>query len=72
MPLRKAWKSVPKPARQLISLVIGGTLIVVGGLLIVLQILVADVELPTDTSITPKNDVRKDRKPDLYNGILKY
>ncbi|NDH80926.1 MAG: hypothetical protein EBY68_02960, partial [Actinobacteria bacterium] len=36
MPLRKAWKSVPKPARQLISLVIGGTLIVVGGLLIVL------------------------------------
>lgn len=38
----------------------------------VVQILVADVELPTDTSITPKNDVRKDRKPDLYNGILKY
>jgi predicted amidohydrolase len=38
----------------------------------VVQILVADVELPTDTAITPKNDVRKDRKPDLYNGILKY
>jgi predicted amidohydrolase len=37
-----------------------------------MQILIADVELPTDTSITPKNDVRKDRKPDLYNGILKY
>jgi len=36
MPLRKAWKSVPKPARQLISLVIGGTLILLGGLLIVL------------------------------------
>jgi predicted amidohydrolase len=36
------------------------------------QILVADVELPTDTSITPKNDVRKDRQPDLYSGILKY
>jgi membrane protein implicated in regulation of membrane protease activity len=36
MPLRKAWKTVPKPARQLISLVIGGTLIVVGGFLIVL------------------------------------
>ena len=36
MPLRRAWKSVPKPARQLISLVIGGTLIVIGGLLIVL------------------------------------
>ncbi|MFZ4123820.1 MAG: nitrilase-related carbon-nitrogen hydrolase [Candidatus Planktophila sp.] len=36
------------------------------------QVLVADVELPTDTSITPKNDVRKDRQPDLYKGILKY
>ena len=36
------------------------------------QVLVADVELPTDTSITPKNDVRKDRQPDLYSGILKY
>jgi membrane protein implicated in regulation of membrane protease activity len=36
MALRKAWKSVPKPARQLISLVIGGTLILIGGLLIVL------------------------------------
>ena len=36
MPLRKAWKSVPKPVRQVISLVIGGTLIVIGGLLIVL------------------------------------
>jgi predicted amidohydrolase len=37
-----------------------------------IQILVADVELPTDTSITTKNDVRKDRQPDLYSGILKY
>jgi predicted amidohydrolase len=37
-----------------------------------IQIIVADVDLPTDTSITSKNDVRKDRKPDLYNGILKY
>ena len=36
------------------------------------QVLVADVDLPTDTSITPKNDVRKDRQPDLYSGILKY
>jgi len=36
MPFRRAWKNVPKPARQLISLVIGGTLIVIGGLLIVL------------------------------------
>jgi predicted amidohydrolase len=37
-----------------------------------LQVLVADVDLPTDTSITPKNDVRKDRQPDLYSRILKY
>ena len=36
MPLRKAWKSVPKPVRQVISLVIGGTLMAIGGLLIVL------------------------------------
>jgi predicted amidohydrolase len=36
------------------------------------QVLVTDVDLPTDTSITPKNDVRKDRQPDLYSGILKY
>ena len=36
------------------------------------QVLVADVDLPTDTSITPKNDVRKDRQPDLYTEILKY
>jgi predicted amidohydrolase len=36
------------------------------------QVLVADVELPTDTSITSKNDIRKDRQPDLYHGILKY
>ena len=36
MPLRKAWKSVPKPVRQVISLVIGGTLMAIGGLLILL------------------------------------
>jgi len=36
MALRKAWKSVPTPARQVIVLVVGGTLIVIGGLLIVL------------------------------------
>ena len=36
MPLRKAWKSVPKPVRQLVALVIGGTLVIVGGFLIVL------------------------------------
>lgn len=36
MELGKQWKSVPKPVRQLISFVIGGTLIIIGGLLIVL------------------------------------
>jgi len=36
MEIRKAWKSVPKPVRQVISLVFGGTLIIIGGLLIVL------------------------------------
>lgn len=36
MPLRKAWKSVPKPVRQIVALVIGGTLVIVGGFLIVL------------------------------------
>ncbi|MSW60063.1 MAG: hypothetical protein F2827_05255 [Actinobacteria bacterium] len=32
----KTWKLVPKPLRQLIVLVIGVTLIIIGGLLIVL------------------------------------
>jgi len=36
VPLRKAWKSVPKPVRQIVALVIGGTLVIVGGFLIVL------------------------------------
>jgi membrane protein implicated in regulation of membrane protease activity len=36
MEIRKAWKSVPKPVRQVIALVIGGTLMAIGGLLIVL------------------------------------
>ena len=36
-----------------------------------LQILVADVEIPTDRKISPRNDVRSDRRPDLYSGILK-
>ena len=36
MPLRKAWKNVPKPVRQVIALVIGGTLMIIGGFLIVL------------------------------------
>ena len=36
MEIRKAWKGVPKPVRQVIALVIGGTLMVIGGLLVVL------------------------------------
>ena len=36
MPLRKAWKNVPKPVRQVVTFVVGGTLLVIGGLLIVL------------------------------------
>lgn len=35
------------------------------------QILVADVDVPTDRKIGPRNDVRTDRRPDLYRGILK-
>lgn len=34
------------------------------------QIIYAEVELPIDTSITDKNDVRKDRRPSLYSSIL--
>lgn len=34
------------------------------------QIIYADVELPIDTSITDKNDVRNDRRPSLYSPIL--
>jgi hypothetical protein len=36
MQFGKTWKMVPKPLRQLIVLVIGLTLIIIGGLLIVL------------------------------------
>ena len=36
MEIRKAWKGVPKPVRQVVTLVIGGTLIIIGGLLVVL------------------------------------
>ena len=36
MEIRKAWKGVPKPVRQVITLVVGGTLLVIGGLLVVL------------------------------------
>lgn len=34
------------------------------------QIIYAEVELPTNTAITDKNDVRKDRRPQLYSSIL--
>lgn len=36
-----------------------------------LQILVADVEIPTDRKISPRNDVRSDRRPELYKGVLR-
>jgi membrane protein implicated in regulation of membrane protease activity len=36
MQFAKTWKLVPKPVRQLVVLVIGLTLIIVGGLLVVL------------------------------------
>ena len=35
-----------------------------------LQILVADVEVPKDRKISPRNDVRSDRRPELYTGVL--
>ena len=35
-----------------------------------IQILVVDVEVPTDRKVSPRNDVRADRRPDLYQGIL--
>lgn len=35
-----------------------------------IQILVADVEVPTDRKISARNDVRTDRRPDLYQKIL--
>jgi predicted amidohydrolase len=35
-----------------------------------LQILIADVEIPTDRKIGPRNDVREGRRPELYRAIL--
>ena len=35
------------------------------------QIIYAQVELPTDTAITDRNDIRRDRRPSLYSSILK-
>lgn len=34
------------------------------------QILYADIQLPTNTAITDKNDIRKDRRPELYSKLL--
>lgn len=34
------------------------------------QILYADIQLPTNTAITDKNDIRKDRRPELYSNLL--
>jgi UPF0716 family protein affecting phage T7 exclusion len=36
MEIRKAWKSIPTPVRKVLALVFGGTLIIIGGFLIVL------------------------------------
>jgi len=36
MEISKAWKGVTKPVRQVVTFVVGGTLLVIGGLLIVL------------------------------------
>jgi predicted amidohydrolase len=35
-----------------------------------IQIIVVDVEVPTDRKLGPRNDVRTDRRPDLYHKIL--
>lgn len=36
-----------------------------------MQILVADVEIPTDRKIGPRNDLREDRRPELYGKVLR-
>ncbi len=35
-----------------------------------MQIIYANVEIPTDRKISPRNDVRHDRRPELYGDIL--
>lgn len=35
------------------------------------QILISDVEVPTNRKIGPRNDVRADRRPELYQELLK-
>ena len=34
------------------------------------QILIADVEIPSDRKVGPRNDIREDRRPELYKKIL--
>lgn len=34
------------------------------------QILIADVEIPVDRKNGPRNDLREDRRPELYGKIL--
>ena len=34
------------------------------------QILIADVEIPSDLKVGPRNDIRGDRRPELYKKIL--
>lgn len=36
-----------------------------------MQILIADVEIPTDRKVGPRNDLREDRRPELYGKILR-
>lgn len=36
-----------------------------------LQILIADVEIPVDRKVGPRNDLREDRRPELYGKILR-
>jgi len=36
-----------------------------------MQILIADVEIPTDRKVGPRNDLRADRRPELYGNVLK-
>ena len=35
-----------------------------------IQVLVTDIEVPTDRKLGPRNDARTDRRPDLYQKIL--
>jgi predicted amidohydrolase len=35
-----------------------------------LQILITDVEIPTDRKVGPRNDLREDRRPELYKRVL--